>query len=403
MRPPKSSLPSYRLHKPTNQAVVTLSGVDVYLGRYNSIESREAYDRAVETWLASGRQRPNANDSTVNELIVRYVRHADEYYRKPDGRPTGEADNVRNALKPLRKLFGPTRAAEFGPLELETVRDQFIKADLCRKECNRRTRMIVRMFRWGVSKRMIPADVWQSLTALESLKEGRSKARESVPVGPVADEDVDAVLPSLAPQVRAMVELQRLSGCRPGEIVQVRTRDLEMTGDVWTYKPASHKSEHRHKQRIIHFGPKAIEILKPWLRANRDDHLFRPCDAVDAKNLEKRQARATPLWPSHVKAQARNRKTKPKRTPGASYDVHAYRRAVVYAITKANKARAKDGLPLVPHWHLHQLRHSAATRLEREFGMSAAQVVLGHSSPNVTKIYTAADMAKAAEAMRRIG
>ena len=32
--------PSYRLHKPTGQAVVTLSGRDIYLGKYGSIESK---------------------------------------------------------------------------------------------------------------------------------------------------------------------------------------------------------------------------------------------------------------------------------------------------------------------------------------------------------------------------
>jgi hypothetical protein len=36
-------IPSYRLHKPTGQAVVTLSGKDQYLGRHGSPESRAAY------------------------------------------------------------------------------------------------------------------------------------------------------------------------------------------------------------------------------------------------------------------------------------------------------------------------------------------------------------------------
>jgi hypothetical protein len=56
MRKPR--VPSYRLHKPSGNAVVTLAGKDIYLGTYNCPESREAYDRRIGEWLASGRQAP---------------------------------------------------------------------------------------------------------------------------------------------------------------------------------------------------------------------------------------------------------------------------------------------------------------------------------------------------------
>jgi len=49
-------IPTYRLHKPTNLAVVRLHGRDIYLGRYGSAESRQAYERAIAEWLANGRQ-----------------------------------------------------------------------------------------------------------------------------------------------------------------------------------------------------------------------------------------------------------------------------------------------------------------------------------------------------------
>jgi integrase len=56
-----------------------------------------------------------------------------------------------------------------------------------------------------------------------------------------------------------------------------------------------------------------------------------------------------------------------------------------------------------PSWHPHQLRHNAATRLRKEFGLDVARAVLGHSSAAVTEIYAELDMAKASEAMGRIG
>ena len=66
--------PSYRLHKPTGQAVVTLSGRDFYLGKFGSSESRGEYDRLVTEWLTNGRTLPRpaspiGSDLTVNELL----------------------------------------------------------------------------------------------------------------------------------------------------------------------------------------------------------------------------------------------------------------------------------------------------------------------------------------------
>jgi integrase len=57
----------------------------------------------------------------------------------------------------------------------------------------------------------------------------------------------------------------------------------------------------------------------------------------------------------------------------------------------------------IPSWHPHPLRHSAATRLRREFGLVVARAVLGHSSPVVTEVYPELDQAKASEALERVG
>ena len=42
----KNKVPSYRLHKATGQAVVTLNGRDIYLGVHNSAERLRRVDRA---------------------------------------------------------------------------------------------------------------------------------------------------------------------------------------------------------------------------------------------------------------------------------------------------------------------------------------------------------------------
>ena len=41
-------VPSYRLHKQSGEAIVTLSGRDVLLGHHGSPESYEKYNRVVD-------------------------------------------------------------------------------------------------------------------------------------------------------------------------------------------------------------------------------------------------------------------------------------------------------------------------------------------------------------------
>ena len=54
-------------------------------------------------------------------------------------------------------------------------------------------------------------------------------------------------------------------------------------------------------------------------------------------------------------------------------------------------------------WSPNQLRHAAGTEVRRQFGLEAAQVVLGHSKADVTQVYAERDQALAAEIMQKIG
>jgi integrase len=105
---------------------------------------------------------------------------------------------------------------------------------------------------------------------------------------------------------------------------------------------------------------------------------------------EQRQNRKTPLTPSQ---RVRGRRRKPRKEPGDHYTTESYRRAIAYGCKWAG----------VPKWHPNQLRHNAATRLRKEFGLDVARAVLGHSSPAVTEVYAELDGAKAAEAMEQVG
>jgi hypothetical protein len=141
------SVPSYRLHKSSGRAVVTITGQDHYLGAHGSRESREAYDRVVAEWLVGGRASTSSSSAdgrspsggiSIVEVVAAFWRHAQIYYRRPDGTPTKEAKNFRDAPRPLKFLYGDIPAAQFGPVALRAVRQRTIRRGWCRTHVNRR-------------------------------------------------------------------------------------------------------------------------------------------------------------------------------------------------------------------------------------------------------------------------
>ncbi|HEY7115179.1 MAG TPA: hypothetical protein VH475_01255, partial [Tepidisphaeraceae bacterium] len=159
-----NQVPSYRRHKQSGKAVVTLNGKDFLLGPHGSTESRKEYDRLIAEWVANGRQVCGLGGGaakaalTVNELILAYWKFAKVYYRK-DGRPTGELSATKYALKPLQDLYGHTSAASFGPLCLTAVRQRMIDLGWARKNINNQVGRIKRLFKWAVSREMVPPNV----------------------------------------------------------------------------------------------------------------------------------------------------------------------------------------------------------------------------------------------------
>jgi integrase len=386
--------PKYAFHRPTGQARVRLDGRDHYLGRYGTPESKAEYDRVISEWLASGRRIPVSatglpGDLSIAELIADYWKHCEGYYVK-DGRPTSEADNIRRALRPLLSRYGHTRAAEFGPLALKTVRQEWVEAGLVRGAINKQVGRVLRAFKWAVENELIPPAVYQALRAVEGLKKGRTGAKEGSPVRPVADDQVEAVRPFVSRQVWAMIELQRLTGARPGEVCMMRTCDLDTSGKVWTYRPESHKTEHHGKDRVIYLGPRAQAVLRPWLRANLSQYLFSPAEAMAEKAVERRAARRTPLTPSQ---RARQRKARPRKAPGVRYATDSYGHAIAAACARAG----------IPVWRPHRLRHLVATEIRHQYGVEAAQAVCGHARLETTQVYAEASRERAARVMLEVG
>jgi integrase len=346
--PRRKQIPSYRLHKQSGQAIVTLTDAvgrrrDVLLGRFGTPESRAEYARHLAEWEASGRPavaiRPR-DQLTVEKLILAFLEYAETRY----GSQAKEYANFLGALRPLRRLYGPTPACRFGPKSLKAIQyamasgswmneEEKAKAQKrgkpiawCRNVVNKQINRLKTVFRWAESEELVPPASHHALQTVRGLPKNLPGVRHTKPTKPVPWEHVEAVIQQCTPTVGTMLHLQWLTGMRSCEVRLMRTCDIEKRGsECWYYQPMKHKNDWRDndQQRLIALGPKCIEILTRWLRP--DDpaaFLFQPRRAAAERNARRRAERRSPLTPSQ---RARRPKLNPKRPPCDRYSGSAIR------------------------------------------------------------------------------
>lgn len=438
---------------------------DYWLGEFGSPQSRELYHRLIAEWESNDRRLPetaqhraprfgDARDEddgdgpTVREVIGQYWRWANKYYQP------NESGTLKVALRLLRQFYGSTLASRFGPKRLRVLRESMICGDASAERprkpwsriyINQQTRRIRQMFRWAASHELIPASVAQALATVEPLKRGRTAAREGKRVRPVDEEMIAAIKPFVSRQVWALVQLQLVTGARSGELLPMRMIDIDTSdpSGVWAYRPIEHKNAFRGKDRVIYLGPAAKRIIEPFMTDRSVDAcLFSAAEAEAERRAELHARRRTPL--SCGNRPGTNRREQPQHTVGDCYTTPSYYRAIQRACdlafphpdpvfrpreivaapvrngTKPRKRletarevdarlskqqrEALDEWRRRHRWHPHRLRHNAGTAIRRAFGLEAAQLVLGHSSAQITDaVYADRDHTKVVEIMKRIG
>jgi len=417
MARPRKKIPAYLLHNKSGNARVRIrvNGRyrDFYLGEYGSPESLDRYKQLIaehcgddyasrEEALAS-LPAPGDADWTIAELVLKYDEFASSYYVK-NGEPTN--DRYRAAITPLVTLYGDSLAKNFGPKKLKTLRETIIAQGkvksaefdehgnltksgepLSRDYVNNLIKALVRMFRWGVTEEKVPPSVPQALREVGGLRKGRDpRLREPEKLKPVPEDDFWAVVAVASPHIATMLQVQRLTGMRPDEVTILRPCDIDRSGEVWSFKPGNHKTEWLDQEKEILLGPKAQELLEPWIeKRTPEQYLFSPREAAqsNATNLEKRRR-----IPSKKKVPLSK-----ARPPCEHYDDRGYRQAVVRACRRAN----------VSAWLPGRIRHSAGTEIRKKYGAEAAQVVLGHRNLSTTEIYAEKNREKYEAIMKEVG
>jgi len=406
--------PKLRQHKGSGQALVCLDGKRIYLGRWGTPQAEQEYRRMVAEWLSRGAAEPPKRGPAVEpakpvsipiaELCVAYLRHAEKWYRK-DGKVTGTIYTVRSAVRALDALYGERDAAEFTATAFDVVLASLAEQKLSRPYVNSLAAVIKQLFRWGARQRLVPVAAWHEAQLVENLQQGRTDAYEPSPVEPVTESVVDATLPHLPSVVKDMIELQRATGARPGEICILRPCDLDRSADVWTFKPHRHKLQHKGLDRTVYIGPAGQAVLLKYLLREPTAYCFSPREAMVEVQANRRERRKTRVQPS----QRCRRKARPKRQPGERYTTQSYGVAIQRAALRADKQARREhpsaeaDKRLVPGWSPNQLRHLAATTIRAEFGLEAAAAILGHTRVSTTEIYAQANKQRAVEVVGRIG
>ena len=181
--------------------------------------------------------------------------------------------------------------------------------------------------------------------------------------------------------------------------------DIDRSGDVWMYRPTSHKTEHHGRSRSIAIGPRAQMILARYLLRESTTFCFSPLESEQQRKAKQRRNRKSKVQPSQLD---RSSKT-PSRRLGERYSRTAFlwavRRACMRAFPAPTHLQGEDlkAWRKKNWWHPNQLRHAMGTEIRQRFGLEAAQVVLGHARADVTQIYAERDERLAAEVARQVG
>ena len=359
----KAKIPTYGHHKPTGQARCYVNGKTVYLGKYGSDESRIRFGEIVGKLIGGQSIDPIARTKvgsttcgeaedpgpSVGTLCVVFLRHAETHYVK-DGKQTSEVHILKSVISPLNELYGMLPAKDFGPLALKAVRAKMVELGWCRSTINAGMSRIRRIFKHAIANELIDSAVLDRLKCVAPLLAGRTEAHDNPARSAVSPEDIETIRKSVSAIVRDLIDVQRLTGTRSGELLKLTTASIDRSGEVWVAELDDHKTRHHGQSRTLHFGARAQLILAKYLSADPDERLFKITGA-------------------------------------------AYRRSITRACERLG----------IDRWVPHQLRHTNADVVREEFGLEHTQAVLGHAKANMSEHYAKASRKKAAEVARKIG
>lgn len=303
---------------------VKWGGATYYLGPAGSEKAKQRYLQLIAVWKSDPYAVPDRRD---NYLVSEFARD----YLKASPMAAGERFKHKIALKLLLELHSETPVEEFGPIALAAWQNWLAGREpkLTRTYISKLVGYVRAAWKWGVATERVPMAAWQALGTVRGLRPGQAKASRKP--GKVTEEGFKRLLGELRPAAAALLRVLRYTGARPSELFGLRPKDVNRSGDVWTFTPDRHKTAESGGSRVIHFGPKARAVLEQ-LDGRADDRLY---------------------FPNRL---------------GAAYNRNSLR----YTVARACK---RLGMPIV---NLYDLRRARLTEIWTAVGFEASAAVGGH-------------------------
>lgn len=409
------ALPAMRHHRRSGKARVRIGGIEHWLGPWGSADSRLRYDELIAAWIASGRKSveaaskakpapapapvvevelPTSADVTVGELARAWIASI-EQARGGNYKRASDWNGAIAAARALRSVAAMP-AREFGPRALQDVRRRLVDTPFLRKRrlpdgtetfdtiprsrryVNDTVGRIRQLFNWAVGLELIPPERAYALSRVRALPVGLG--RETERRTEVAAATVDATLPHLTDEVRALVLFIRWTACRPSEACRLRMCDVhDRDRGTWRYRPPMHKTAHRGQFRDVPIGPQARAILETHAVGRADDEYV-----FDPRRSLARIATGGDIIKMRRKASSR---------VGTMFTAAVLRVAIQRAAEAAG----------VPAWTPYQLRYLRLREIRRDYGPEAARATAGHTRDTMTAHYAPPSWEAAAGAAAKSG
>jgi integrase len=288
---------------------------------------------------------------SLAELVASFNAHAERRYRRRSGAPTREHLNWRSVLARFEAFAGSTSSpAKINRHQVRAWLDQLAAEQLSRTYINQCLARLRRFIRWAADLDYVPITIDAELRLVRPLAPLSSKAREPEKPTPPHLAEITKLLPHLPPLARDVLQLSKLTGARPSELLELTNAEVHIDPRGSHLAPLQHKSAHHGRSRIIPLNDAAVLLVeKHWRPLCPADSLF----------------------------------TSPRRSKHGHYTIEAYRAAIHRACKRAG---VQDFTP-------YDVRRAVARDVRRRGGLDAAQALLGHADASTTEIYAPIDAA----------
>lgn len=241
--------------------------------------------------------------------------------------------NTRKVTGDLVQYVGPDLPADqLTPEAFKKFIHSLADANTAKTVRDKRIRCLT-MLRWSVAEERFPADLLLRLDLVKPPRHttgGQHRRRRNL-TAPEVEKVIHSVYAT--DELRTILRLLMLTGCRVGEIIKLDIRHVEVADGEWYFVPPAHKNSWRGHERAIPLVGSAKQVIHHWQqRSGRREQLFRYT---------------------------------------ASGSLQAIHRI----------CRLEGIEPFGPH----DIRKLVATETEKRLGLSAAAAMLGHKSERVTR------------------